>query len=175
SRPRGKRAGFRGLRGSGRPCQRCQPCGRCRPLAGARPDLLKEARECVPARPVAPVPRRCSGASFPCSFGVTAPAVTAPRAEKFSVLLRLFAGACAPLFEGGGSPHLKLVAKADKRDVIAKIGVGAKRFRKDDTPVSIDAENLDVAVERDRELIPLVRIVWQAREKPVDLFRKSLA
>src|SRR5690606_12959629 len=75
----------------------------------------------------------------------------------------------------GRSPHLKLVAKADKCDVILNTGMAAKRFRKDDAPVAVDAENLDVAVERDRELVSLVRIVRQAREKPVDLSRKSLA
>jgi hypothetical protein len=82
--------------------------------------------------------------------------VAAPRAEKFSVLLSLLAGARAPFLERGRRPHLKLVAKADKCDVILKIGVAAKDFRKDDTPVAIDAENLDVAVECDRELVPLV-------------------
>ena len=70
---------------------------------------------------------------------------------------------------------MKLVAKADKSDLISKTGVAAKAFRNDDAAVPIDAENLDVAVERDREFIPLVRIVRQAREKPVDLFCKSLA
>jgi hypothetical protein len=53
--------------------------------------------------------------------------------------------------------------------------VGAKTFRKDDAAVAIDRENLDVAIERDRQLIALVRIVRQAREKPIDLFCKSLA
>jgi hypothetical protein len=101
--------------------------------------------------------------------------MAAPRAEKFSVLLSFFAGPCSPFFERGWSPHLKLVAKADKCDVILKIGVTAKAFRKDDTPVPVDAENLDVAVECDREFVSLVRIVRQASEKPVDLFRKSLA
>ena len=70
---------------------------------------------------------------------------------------------------------MKLVAKADKCDVILKTGMAAKRVRKDDTPVPINAENLDVAVECDRKFVSLVRIVWQAREKPIDLFRKSLA
>ena len=69
---------------------------------------------------------------------------------------------------------MKLVAKADKCDVILKTGMTAKRFRKDDAPVPVDAENLDVAVECDRELVSLVRIVRQACEKPIDLFRKSL-
>ena len=42
-------------------------------------------------------------------------------------------------------------------------------------PSPIDGEDLDVAIERDRQLVALVRIVRQASEKPVDLFRKSLA
>ena len=117
----------------------------------------------MPARPDAPVTGRAE-ALVPCSSITTAPAVAAPRAEKFSVLLGLLAGALAPLLEGAGRPDLKLVAKADKCDVIFKTGVTAKAFRNDDTPVAIDAENLDVAVERDREFVPLVRIVRQARE-----------
>ena len=60
------------------------------------------------------------------------------------------------LFEASGLPHLKLVAKADKSDRALKIGVAAKAFRKDDTSVAVDRENLDVAVERDREFVPLV-------------------
>jgi hypothetical protein len=51
----------------------------------------------------------------------------------------------------------------------------AKRFRNDDAPVPVEGENLDIAVERDRELIALIRIVRQAREKPVDLARKPFA
>ena len=58
---------------------------------------------------------------------------------------------------------------------VLKAGVRAKPFRKDDASVAVDRENLDVAVERDRQLVALVRIVRQAREKPIDLFRKSLA
>jgi hypothetical protein len=53
--------------------------------------------------------------------------------------------------------------------------VRAKPFRKADAPVAVDRQDLDIAVERDRQLVPLVRIVRQAREKPVDLFCKSLA
>ena len=129
----------------------------------------------MPARLVSPDPPRWFEASLPCSLVVTATAVTAPRAEKFSVLLRFFASPLAPLFEGLRSPHLKLVAKADKCDVILQIGVAAKAFRKDDTAIPVDAENLDVAVECDREFVSLVRIVRQACEKPIDLLRKSLA
>ncbi len=101
--------------------------------------------------------------------------MSAPRAEKFSVFLGFFSSPRAPLFEGLRGPHLKLVAKADKCDLICKTGMAAKAFRNDDTAVPIDPENLDVAVECDREFVSLVRIVRQACEKPVDLFRKSLA
>ncbi len=72
-------------------------------------------------------------------------------------------------------PHLKLVAKADKSDLGREAGVRAKPLRKADAAVAVDREDLDVAVERDRQLIALVRIVRQAREKPIDLFCKSLA
>ena len=48
-------------------------------------------------------------------------------------------------------------------------------MRKDDTPVAVDREDLDVAVKRDRQLVTLVRIVRQACEKPIDFLRKSLA
>ncbi len=72
-------------------------------------------------------------------------------------------------------PHLKLVTKADKSDLSAKARVGAKRLRKDDAAVAVDREDLDVAVERDREFVALVRIVRQASEKPVDLACKSFA
>ncbi len=74
----------------------------------------------------------------------------------------LFAGFAAPLFESAGAPHLKLVAKAHKCDLVFKTGMTAKAFRKDDAAVTVDREDLDVAIERDREFIPLVRIVWQA-------------
>ena len=90
--------------------------------------------------------------------------MAAPRAEQLPVLLSLLAGALAPLLEGARRPDLKLVAKADKCDLIFKTGVTAKAFRNDDTPVAVDPENLDVAVECDRELVSLVRIVRQARE-----------
>jgi len=49
--------------------------------------------------------------------------------------------------------------------------VGAKFLRKDDAAVPVDRENLDITIERDRELIPLIRIVRQAAEKPIDLLR----
>ncbi len=85
------------------------------------------------------------------------------------------AGERAALLEGARLPHLKLIAKADKSDRTVEARVTAKAFRKDDAAVPIDSENLDVAVERDRELVSLVRIIREAREKPIDLFRKSLA
>ena len=149
-----------------------------RPAGAASSGLPRAARECaspahrgvpVPGRPrdgrVIPVlPRRRRHRNGGCS---------APKSCRCS--WTFCAGLGAALVEGLGCPHLKLVAKADKSDLISKTGVAAKPFRKDDAPVAIDRENLDVAVERDRELVALVRIVRQAREKPVDLFRKSLA
>jgi hypothetical protein len=53
--------------------------------------------------------------------------------------------------------------------------VRAKVLRKTDASVPIDREDLDIAIERDRQLIALVRIIRQAREKPIDLFCKSFA
>ena len=93
------------------------------------------------------------------------------------MFLDFFAGYFAAGFEGIGVPHLKLAAKADKSDLTPgrEARVRTKLFRKDDTAVPIDAENLDVAVERDREFVPLIRIIREAREKPVDFLRKSLA
>ena len=81
-----------------------------------------------------------------------------------------FPRALAPFGEALGLPHLKLVTQADKSDLGRKTGVRAKALRKADAPVAVDGEDLDVAVERDRQLIALVRIVRQAREKPIDLF-----
>jgi len=91
------------------------------------------------------------------------------------MFLHFFAGSTAALLEALGSPDLKLVAKADKSDFGLNAGVGAKRLRKNDAPITINREDLDIAVQRDREFIALVRIVRQACEKPVDLLRKSLA
>ena len=91
------------------------------------------------------------------------------------MVLNFGAGSRASLFEALRFPHLKFLTQADKSDVGRKSGVRAKRFRKDDASVAIEAKDLDVAVERDRQLVPLVRIVWQAREKPIDLLCKALA
>ena len=57
---------------------------------------------------------------------------------------------------------MEFIAQADKSDLGCEARMRAKLFRKDDTAVPIDRENLDVAVERDRELVPLIRIVRQA-------------
>ncbi len=51
----------------------------------------------------------------------------------------------------------------------------AQAFRKDDAAVAVDIEDLHVAVERDRELIALVRVIGETTEKPVDLLRKPFA
>lgn len=91
------------------------------------------------------------------------------------MLVGFLSGLRTPLFEGAWRPDLKLLAKPDKCDLILKTGMTPKAFRKDDAAIPIDREKLNVAVERDRELIPLIRIVWKAREKPVDFFRKSFA
>src|SRR5262249_18561092 len=54
-------------------------------------------------------------------------------------------------------------------------GVRAKRLRKHDTPVLIDRKNVHISIERDRQLVSLIRIIRQAIEKPVDLLCKALA
>ena len=95
--------------------------------------------------------------------------------SKAAVVLNFGAGPRAPLFEALRFPHLKFLTQADKSDMGRKSGVRAKRFRKDDASVAIEAEDVDVAVERDRQLVPLVRIIWQASEKPIDLLCKALA
>jgi hypothetical protein len=87
----------------------------------------------------------------------------------------LFARALTPVGEAAWLPHLKLLTKADKRDLGCEACVRAKVLRKADATVPIEREDLNVAIERDRELVALVRIIRQAREKPVDLFCKSLA
>jgi hypothetical protein len=59
-------------------------------------------------------------------------------------------------------PHLKLLAKPDKSDLISEAGMPAEIFRDHDPPVAVDGENLNIAVERDRKLVSLVRIIRQA-------------
>ena len=91
------------------------------------------------------------------------------------MLQRFFARYFPAGFEGFRLPDLEFVAQADKSDLGCETRVRAKVFRNDDTAVTVDRENLDVAVECDREFVPLIRIVRQASEKPVDLLRKSFA
>ena len=91
------------------------------------------------------------------------------------MVLDFLAGAGTTLLEARGLPHLEFAAEADKSDVGRKTGVGAKPFRKHDASVLIDGEDLHVTIERDRQLVALVRIIRQAVEKPVDLARKALA
>ena len=79
-----------------------------------------------------------------------------PRAEKLPSMLNFFPRTLTPLGETARLPHLKLVAKANKCDLGCETGVRAKTFRKADAAVPIEAENLDVAVERDRQLISLI-------------------
>jgi hypothetical protein len=76
--------------------------------------------------------------------------------------------------EGIGLPNLKFVTQADKSDLGGKARVRAELFRNDDAAVPVEPEILDRPVERDREFVPLVRIVRQAAEKPVDFLRKPL-
>ena len=80
-----------------------------------------------------------------------------------------------PGLEASGLPHLELLPQADEGNVARKAGVRAKRFRKHDASVLIDAEGDHVAVERDRQLVPLVRIIRQAVEKPVDVRGRARA
>jgi hypothetical protein len=51
---------------------------------------------------------------------------------------------------------LKLVTKSDESDLPVNACVFAQAFRKDDASVAIDREDLDVAVERNRKLVPLI-------------------
>ena len=53
--------------------------------------------------------------------------------------------------------------------------MGAKCFRKHDASVLVEAEDVNVSIERDREFVALVRIIRQACEKPIDFLRKALA
>src|SRR6185369_1193993 len=112
---------------------------------------------------------------FPCSSLAALPRGAAPRAEKPAVLVDFLAGARTPLFEARGLPHLEFRAETHESDVGRKAGVGAKPFRKHDASVLIDGDDVHVTIERDRQLVALVRIIRQAVEKPVDLARKALA
>jgi len=105
------------------------------------------------------------------TFGIDAVGIQLLKAMGMDLAPGFF----SPLGEALGRPQLKLVTKADKSDLGADAGVSAKRLRKDDASVAVDREDLNVAVERDRQLVSLVRIVRQAREKPIDFLRKSLA
>src|SRR5258706_12917732 len=150
---------------------------------GAAPQPRVAARECdaagrlqPPAPP--PVPPECRApSSSPCSFAAATVLIiaAAPRAEKPPVLLDLVAGARPPLGEPRRLPHLKLVAKPDKSDLMGKAGMGTKRLRKDDASILIDGQDLHIAVERNRQLVALVRIVRQACQKPIALLPKSVA
>jgi hypothetical protein len=53
--------------------------------------------------------------------------------------------------------------------------VGAQRLRKHDTSVLVDGDDVHITIERDRQLVPLIRIIRQAIEKPVDGLGKALA
>src|SRR5689334_13988422 len=123
-------------------------------------------------------PTRCRPASsFPCSSltAIGPRTETAPRAEEAAVVLHFGAGPRATLLEAAGFPHLKFLTQADKSDMGRKSGVRTQRFRKDDASVAIDAEDVHIAIERDRQFVPLIRIVRQTREKPIDRLRKALA
>src|SRR5262249_30132348 len=114
---------------------------------------------------------------FPCS-PLAAPVPlsgAAPRAEQLSMPVHLLARAPTALLKACRLPHLELGAEAHERHVGAKAGVGAQRFRKHDTSVLIDGDAVHVTIEAERQLVPLVRIIRQAVEKPVDGFRKALA
>ena len=95
--------------------------------------------------------------------------------EKLSAVADLFACGETAGLEAAGLPDLKLLAKSDESDDRGDAAVRAKPFRKDDASVPVEPDNLDVAVERDREFVSLVRIVGETREKPIDFLRKSLA
>src|SRR5262249_45352944 len=118
-----------------------------------------------------PRPQGCRASPlFPCSFPAVSPrsVETAPRAEQSPMFVHLLARPQAPLGKAGRLPHLKLRAQADKSDMGSNAGVGAKRFRKHDASLLVDREDVHIAVERDRELVALVRIIRKAVEKPVD-------
>ena len=157
----------------------CRQCRSRRPSAPAPAASGEAARE-RGARSLSGHPRpagRLASPSFPCSsLAAPIPLIgAAPRAEKPAMLVDFLAGARAPLLEARGLPHLEFAAEAHESDVGRKAGVGAKRFRKHDASVLIDGEDVHVTIERDRQLVALVRIIRQAVEKPVDLARKALA
>ena len=78
------------------------------------------------------------------------------RCKKLARYLDFAACLNAAFLEAARLPHLELISEADKRNGGVQVGVGAKVFRKDDAAVAIDRENLDVAVECDRQLVALI-------------------
>src|SRR5262249_49014144 len=91
------------------------------------------------------------------------------------MLVHLLPCAYAALVKAAGFPHLKFFTQTDKCNVGADAGVGAKRFRKHDASILVEGKDVYFAIERDREPIPLVRIIRKAVEKAVDFLRKALA
>jgi hypothetical protein len=91
------------------------------------------------------------------------------------VISHLLAGGGAAGLEPRRLPHLELLSESDEGHVSRKTGMRAKRLRKHDASVLVDGKRMHVTIERDRQLVPLVRIVRQAIEKPVDVVRKPLA
>ena len=77
--------------------------------------------------------------------------------------------------EALGLPNLELVTESDERHRIANPGMHFYRIRQDDTPFRIDLQNLACPEQRRRQLIPLVRIGRQRRQKRIDLVQKHIA
>ncbi len=82
--------------------------------------------------------------------------IGAAAVREAAMLLDFFAGHTAAFVEPLRRPTFETCRQADESDFGLKTGVAAKRLRKDDAPVAVDRENLDVTVERDREFVTLV-------------------
>src|ERR1700704_5885395 len=65
-------------------------------------------------------------------------------------------------------PDLKLVAQADKGDLVLDAGVSFQRFGEDRPPLAVDLQHLARAIEGRRKLFALLRIGGKARDQRLD-------
>src|SRR3977135_3713745 len=65
-------------------------------------------------------------------------------------------------------PDLKLVAQADKGDLVLDAGVSFQRFGEDRPPLAVDLQHLARAIEGRRKLFAALRIWGKARGQRLD-------
>ena len=117
--------------------------------------------------------RHRSRAPGGCPATYAAPAIRLPRPCFRS---RTFVRASSKMrTKALGLPDLELVTEPDERHRVGDPGMRLHRVRQDDTPLRIDLQNLARPEQRRRQLIPLVRIGRQRRQKRIDLVQKRIA